>query len=1109
MENYQATGRSEVLKWLHLSDAHIGMQEQRTQWSRPARKLQEDLSILLDKIGGIDLIIFSGDLTQAASQSQFQAFSEEIIAIQSCASKFSESRPPLITVPGNHDMEWPSSTIPEAAALKNLLTNQELRDQFWDEAGIPYREFLKKCFSNYNIWLEEVIASGIHLAPEKTGYLPGDATYSLKTTGGTTGVFTLNSTWLQLNKGDYRGKLHIDPAQLLSMLEHKSDDQLDLYDANLLVSHHPVDWLHSTSQEGWARDINPAGRFDLHLFGHMHEHKAVTEHYSGSHGQSSIQACSLFGIEWRAGASNRSQGYSAGAITSGVKRIFECWPRKITSVAGGDIKFAPDITQNLDERSNSYKISLPERLNGKDRLRSSTEINSVVNRTQGPPQLTSEPKFDLLKIRRPALAERGHLSVRRIEQNAVLASIKSRKIFWLSTEWGLGEEEFASCIEKQLTGSGVMYTMDMTGFRSKTQFLDGVKETLGASFQTIAEAVSNAGPCLVLFSGIELERSDEDKGSRQRDIEGIAQAFSDFAPEAYFLLVTRTLPRASTYGTTELRPLDEADLAVYLKEANVRSGDSITPALVSTIMRHTDGIPGRIDLALRELEVGSVEDLAPSNPDLAPSAMSVVAAPAALINTVSELKSSETRQERRAYDLLLALSGLPQGEQISRLKRFFGGNPIMTGHAIELVNRSLVKTRPVSSNNSKSSDEKILVVPKVVRDYIRESIGPAKSRSLDRKALELYFGESWATGDISNSFAAKKIGEALCDGYEIQNMSTLAFRAVTRAIESHNDFDLSGTIRLSIALISLLTDNSHYRSAASLSEDMLGLLSEIEGHTADMNLIRTEYAESLRMLGRSEEAIKIFEGVDRKLLSKERRLMTELHMALCYERLDQVIDAKNMANELIKSSPKSASANHARAILANLTEESTERVASLKKILETARKNRQYTIANNIILNLAEELEDVDEARNLLRKALIDSKHLSIYTVARLVVKLAQLPDAPEWISAAERSLLIEAYYYLYNERLLTLFANCHSALWNIFEKDGDNFNLLNLFRHSSFVWRLSDKDELEIKYLHKLASNAPLFVASDDNLGEKNKAYLIVRIAVVLGEESAKRITP
>lgn len=1101
-KEFRARDKSSVLSWIHLSDAHIGMKEQRRLWGRSSTRLKEDLKYLLGNVGPVDYVIFSGDMTQAGTPEQFDSFDSEISEFISCVEAEVGSRPKLISVPGNHDLVRPAAIRSEALALKQYWNSEELQGCLLQEEGRQYSDFIAEMFGPYSAWLQSSIKSGVHAQPELRGAFPGDCAYLHSSEHGTANLVTLNSAWLQVAGGNFKGKLNVDALQLIGLVGGNVDEWLSASAASILVTHHPVDWLHEQARDSWNRDICPAGRFDLHLYGHMHEHNVASVRYGGSKQRQTVQASSLFGLEGGEGRISRVQGYSAGAIKHDQSRFFESWPRILREMSGGDVKFVPDTSLDIDERTSSFRIDLSDRESGgSSKLSPDASVLSSDNANLVP-TLGVRP-FDLAKVRRSMLPGRAHLSVRRLEQKAVIDCLRARRITWLVSDWGLGHEEFYACIEHGLVGSGSGYLLDFSAYESRGDFLDSIQQNLGTSFQSISDAIADSGPSLVIFSDIDPGRT-EDEGRRvQLDVEALAQAFSDFAPESYVILLGRNFPRSSSFGVSELKPLDEADLAVYLRCSEFGDGDQIRSEVVSRVMRHTDGFPDRINSTLKELEVGSLGDLVPSNPDLASTVIANVEAPSALVETVAELRLSEERQEKRAYNLLLALSALPQGERIARMKRFFGVDPIHTRHAIELLDRSLIKPRSISAGGLEDSMEKVLVVPKVVRDYIRESIGQAEAKSIDRKALELYFGESWSMGDISGSQAARSVREANCDGYEIQNVSVLSFRAVCRALESKDSFETSSAVRLSIALVESLHSGNHFRSAASLCEDLLSVLCDESDYTDDLNFIRRLYAESLRMSGNSDAAIREFEKVDRNALSKRDRQSTELHMALCYKRLGRFEDSGKLAKSLIPISPKSASANHARAILANMVEDEQDRIVELQRMLAVAQKAKQYTICSNIRIDLAGDMKDSAEARAILRDALKESDGVDFYTRARIIVQLAGLEGAAEWFTLEERDLLIDCYYYLYSERLLAMFERCHSALWNMFERDGDYGNLLNLFRHSSFIWRLTGEEVKEVKYLELLSAGASNMVVGTNSVFDKNKAYLVVRIAVVLGERA------
>jgi len=827
----------------------------------------------------------------------------------------------------------------------------------------------------------------------------------------------------------------------------------------------------------------------------MHEPVTSRVAFGGGASRQVVQAASLFGLEKCGDDIERIQGYSAGRINVSADRTFTCWPRRLLSIGGGDIKLAPDQFHDLDEMTSSFTFSY-------------TVSRSVRSQEAGADERSVaiidgalSKSFDLTRIKKQLVFEKAQRKVRRIEQEAIAEALKERRIGWLSFDWGMREDAFIAVLEERLVGAGVAYVIDFSEYEGREEFLSGIQNGLGASFQQICDAISDLGPVLVLFSGVDLASEDDDSPGRQKDIEGLAQAFSDFAPNAIVLILGPRLPRSSVYGRSTLKALDEADLSVYVKDSDLGGGD-VSADAVAQIMRHTDGVPSRIDLAIRDLEVGSLQDLLPSNPDLSPIGGGTVAAPPALVATISELKSSGEREEQRSHSLLMALSALPQGERISRLKRFFGPNPIRLNHASELLRRSLIQARPsaLSADGDYSESEKILFIPKLVRDYIRNNIDVAEARRIDRRALELYFGDSWSSGDISSSHAARQVIDPLCGGYEIQNMSTIIFRFISGALINEDDHELDSGVRLGISFVAMLMNGDHFRFASALCEDLLSLLSDVDRCSADVNLINCKYAECLRMTGNSERAIKVFERVDRSKLSKTARQSVELDMAYCYQRLKQYDDARRLAEELIPLRPKSAWANHARAILADLLDDTDERISTLNQVLNDAVKAGHTTVANNIRLDIASELDDMEDSRDMLREALSSAKKSDSYSRACIIVNLARLPDADLWLTPKERALLVDAYYYIYNERFLSLLGKCHDALWKIFEKSGDYANMLNLFRHSSFVWRISGKESKELKYLEELASSAHMIVTGNVSSVDRNGAYLIVRIAAVLG---------
>jgi hypothetical protein len=153
------------------------------------------------------------------------------------------------------------------------------------------------------------------------------------------------------------------------------------------------------------------------------------------------------------------------------------------------------------------------------------------------------------------------------------------------------------------------------------------------------------------------------------------------------------------------------------------------------------------------------------------------------------------------------------------------------------------------------------------------------------------------------------------------------------------------------------------------------------------------------------------------------------------------------------------------------------------------------------MISLARDAKRRGESSDeMLRHVAMFSKG-DFYNGARAIVELASQEGAEERLTAAERDRLIGAYHYLYNERLFNLFDRCHAALWRIFERDGDHANLLNLFRHSSFIWRLSGRDDRETAYLWRLTRNVRSLIGAGFLQSTRDGAYFVVRVTVLLGK--------
>lgn len=658
-------------RWLHFSDIHVGVAGQTRLWPRFGAILLDDLERVLGRTGGIDLVIFSGDLAQRGAAEEFAQFDEIMDEILNRIAQL-QDRPKIVTVPGNHDLVRPLPLSSQAMALKQFWQDKGLREALWDQAGEEYQSFIKGVFANYVNWQTKAVERGVHLAPTSTGLLPGDAAYIINTGAGQLGIAALNSTWLQLSGSHYLGQLHVDTHQLHAITDSRPDEWARRNNASLLITHHPVKWLHPTGPASWDNDINPPGRFDLHLFGHMHEPGTASTAHGGGLARREVQAASLFGLEtFGDDRHERIQGYSANRIQiDGDRRVLTSWPRRLVPVTGGRMKLAPDSSQDIDEETGSFSISyVVERHAARVSASKSAKADIVSLAVE----LASASTFELVAIQHLVGNARAHQKVRRVEQETCVAALRQDRVVWLASDWGMGQDGFISALCGPLAVlNDRVFSIDFSDYTKRETFFDSLWTRFGASFQQICETIADAGPAILILDDIDVTLTANGETSIRSDIESLARTVADFASDAFVIIRSRKPPRSTNLQAVELKALDEADVATYARESEIGGERYAKPDAASMLLRHTDGIPTRIDAALRDLEIISLGDLISSNLDFGQSNGSLTTAPPALIATMQDLQSSEDRNEQRAYNLLLALAALPQGEQLTRLKRFLG-----------------------------------------------------------------------------------------------------------------------------------------------------------------------------------------------------------------------------------------------------------------------------------------------------------------------------------------------------------------------------------------------------------------------------------------------------
>ena len=141
----------------------------------------------------------------------------------------------------------------------------------------------------------------------------------------------------------------------------------------------------------------------------------------------------------------------------------------------------------------------------------------------------------------------------------------------------------------------------------------------------------------------------------------------------------------------------------------------------------------------------------------------------------------------------------------------------------------------------------------------------------------------------------------------------------------------------------------------------------------------------------------------------------------------------------------------------------------MKSVERRARQHERTTVANNTALTLS-RLEEAGPA-DLWQQRVIDSMGRPVQPSQGYGGE-GQSGDSAwgELIAIPEEHrVLAMGYSYLYAQRMTSLFLSCHGALWKMLMSERRLEDLLRIFRHSSFLWRLYGEVDTERQYYNEL----------------------------------------
>jgi len=352
-----ASRTSKPIKWLHISDLHLGCKG-KSLWWQVQDEFQTSLKREVERIGPPDLVLITGDLAFKGITKEYGYVNQFIENLFKWLRDAGASSDPIILpVPGNHDLKWPNDLFNYLIldTYNNLDDSrvQEFKEKLWKLKKVP--TLISRLFKDYKKWFEKTIPPQFKNTKHRfnPSRFPGDFSVELNLWDKTPLVIVgLNSAWMQYCDSDktsdksFEKKIELPEEQFQQALPKVGNNSpLSIFEKKppaLLMMHHPPDWQSRSSQLTFNGSIYTPDRFSACLFGHKHFGQSRSMSAYGENPHYFYQSPSLFGVKhYGTSKEIRSIGYSFGDITpDGEVHI---WPLKRAEREGATAIIAPDL----------------------------------------------------------------------------------------------------------------------------------------------------------------------------------------------------------------------------------------------------------------------------------------------------------------------------------------------------------------------------------------------------------------------------------------------------------------------------------------------------------------------------------------------------------------------------------------------------------------------------------------------------------------------------------------------------------------------------------------------------------------------------------------------
>jgi len=238
-----------MLRWLHISDLHVGRSESRDPYEVDSvlGPLVKTVEAAVSRDEGPDMLFVTGDIARSGSRAEYNSCAPFFTRLMEAAN-LDESR--VWIVPGNHDVNREHGKY-----LVRTLASEDESIDFFGKADARAQHMRK--FSEYRNFINKLLPG--------RKFAAGDVVHEptvLEIHGVRVGLLPVNTCMFSQNDDD-NGRLWIGTRTVRQRLEMLQ--QLDP-DITIALMHHPHFYLHEDeSAASWLQN-----GVDLVLRGHLH-----------------------------------------------------------------------------------------------------------------------------------------------------------------------------------------------------------------------------------------------------------------------------------------------------------------------------------------------------------------------------------------------------------------------------------------------------------------------------------------------------------------------------------------------------------------------------------------------------------------------------------------------------------------------------------------------------------------------------------------------------------------------------------------------------------------------------------------------------------------------